>query len=256
MTAYERVLNAQAILLDWDGCVVEDGRFKPGAHRFLHAFGSKTSIISNNSTSKSRTLAAALQRNGIALPATRIHLAGQTALEWAASTCPDASVWVVGEPSMCALARSLGLNRRYDVDDKAVLLLRDTRFSYRKLDRIANLLRSGARLIVANPDLTHPRGEDIAPETGALLSAISACVDLAAVQVDIIGKPHPILFEQALRYAGVAPSDALMIGDNPETDIEGAGRLGIDALLLKGVVSLEAIMNQAKNATPQMRARA
>ncbi len=43
-----------------------------------------------------------------------------------------------------------------------------------------------------------------------------------------INKPNPAIFEYALRVADVAPSKALMIGDNFEVDIEGAYKAGID----------------------------
>jgi HAD superfamily hydrolase (TIGR01450 family) len=257
MNAYDSVLNAGAILLDWDGCVVEGGRFKPGAQHFLRAFGAKTSILSNNSTAKPGALAARLKRGGVVLPADRIHLAGQAALEITAERHPAASVWVVGEPSMCDLARKLGLAPKDGAAETLVVLLRDTRFTYRKLDKITNLLRAGAGLVVANPDLTHPRGVEIAPETGALLAAISACVDLSTVNLEIVGKPHPLLFERALRTAGVSPADALMIGDNPHTDIEGARRLGIGALLLSdGDLTLESLMNLGATRATQARVHA
>lgn len=44
-------------------------------------------------------------------------------------------------------------------------------------------------------------------------------------------KPAPVLFDAALRAAGVAPGEALMVGDNATTD-GGAAALGIPVLLL------------------------
>lgn len=43
-----------------------------------------------------------------------------------------------------------------------------------------------------------------------------------------VNKPHPAIFEHALRVAGVTADKALMIGDNYEVDIEGARGVGID----------------------------
>ncbi len=40
-------------------------------------------------------------------------------------------------------------------------------------------------------------------------------------------KPHEKLFQEALSHAGVAPSEALHVGDMPKADVWGAGRLGI-----------------------------
>ncbi len=45
-------------------------------------------------------------------------------------------------------------------------------------------------------------------------------------------KPHPSIFEEALRRAGVAAAEAVMVGDSVPHDIEGARRLGIRGILI------------------------
>ena len=45
-------------------------------------------------------------------------------------------------------------------------------------------------------------------------------------------KPHPSIFEAALREAQTAPEDAVMVGDSLPHDVEGARRLGMRAVLL------------------------
>jgi putative hydrolase of the HAD superfamily len=45
-------------------------------------------------------------------------------------------------------------------------------------------------------------------------------------------KPHPSIFEEALRQAGAAPHEAVMVGDSPRHDIDGARRLGMRAILV------------------------
>ena len=46
-------------------------------------------------------------------------------------------------------------------------------------------------------------------------------------------KPHQIMFLLTLKKLGIQPKDALMVGDNPLTDIEGANAVGLDTVLLK-----------------------
>ena len=43
-------------------------------------------------------------------------------------------------------------------------------------------------------------------------------------------KPEPEIFEAALARAGVAPGEALHIGDHPEKDVAGARRVGLQAV--------------------------
>ncbi len=45
-------------------------------------------------------------------------------------------------------------------------------------------------------------------------------------------KPHPTIFQAALAALGVAPEEAVMVGDSLEEDIEGALALGMRAILI------------------------
>ncbi len=45
-------------------------------------------------------------------------------------------------------------------------------------------------------------------------------------------KPHPRIFEEALKQAGVGPQEALHIGDSLEDDVSGAKRVGIHSIFL------------------------
>ena len=145
---------------------------------------------------------------------------------------------VLGDNRMKAHGRNHGLNIVAE-DADLVVLLRDRRFTYAKLERAANALRAGARLIVANPDLTHPGPNgQVAPETGALLAALSACVGDAEVEMEIVGKPSPRLFERACRVLEVEPARAVMIGDNPATDGAGAEAFGLPWLMVGAAAPL------------------
>lgn len=127
------------------------------------------------------------------------------------------------DPEAYARARGLMLIER---EADTVLLARDVDFTYSRLEHMVVLLRAGARLVVANIDATHPTADGgLVPETGALLGAITACLPDLTYQV--IGKPEAALFEIALRKAGARPDRAILIGDNPATDGEGAWRLGM-----------------------------
>ncbi len=46
-------------------------------------------------------------------------------------------------------------------------------------------------------------------------------------------KPHPSIFQAALDLLGVIAGEAMMVGDSPLDDIEGARRIGMQAVLLR-----------------------
>lgn len=225
------IAHADGILLDWDGCVAVANRPHRDALAFIERHLAKVAIVSNNSTLLPEDISALLSDAGVPFPSARVFLAGVEALAVATAN-PGARTMVLASPRMKALAHKVGASLvRCDAD--IVVLLRDTRFSYAKLERTVHSLMRGARLIVANPDLTHPGpGGAIVPETGALLAAIGACVDLARIDIQFIGKPSPFLFERACTALKIQPQTAVMIGDNLETDIEGARRLDMPGILL------------------------
>jgi FMN phosphatase YigB (HAD superfamily) len=43
-------------------------------------------------------------------------------------------------------------------------------------------------------------------------------------------KPHPRIFEHALEHLGIAPGDAVMVGDSIRADVVGSQALGMTAI--------------------------
>ena len=229
-----QIESADTLFVDWDGCVFRNHRIIPGADRFLRRRSRKICIVSNNSTDLPSQFASVLASAGVEIPESRIFLAGHAAVDHVVNSFPKKRVFLLGSKAMRRYAREQGVALVKENPD-LVLLLRDSKFSYGKLRASANFVRDGAALIVANSDTSHPGDSGIVPETGALLAAITTCLDRQPRSSTIIGKPSPLLFELALNRVGTQPDNTLVIGDNPITDIEGAARLGIPSVLIDPV---------------------
>ena len=159
---------------------------------------------------------------GLGRLADRIVLAGATAIDEIAMASPEARLALIGSATLAARASMRGLVLT-DRDADFALLTRDVDFTYERLERLVRLLSAGTELIVANIDATHPAADGgLVPETGALLGAVKTC--LPGLRYRAIGKPEEALFRAALLKAGVESCEAIVIGDNPETDGEGARR--------------------------------
>ena len=237
---------AKGILLDWDGCVAVDNRVLGAARRLIEQHADRIAIVSNNSTHVAADLAAILARYGLVVPEDRILLAGVEAVRHV-SVHRTRRIMLIGSPKVRQFARTQGMSLVREHAD-IVVLARDARFTYAKLERAANALQRGADLVVANADRTHPgAGNRLVPETGSLLAALLACVDSVRERMQLIGKPAPLLFELACERLSVAPGEAVMIGDNPETDGEGAKRAGMPAILVGGAspIRLEHLVESA-----------
>lgn len=216
--------------VDLDGTLIAGKKALPGALDLVRQLDGRFVVMSNNSTHTPEELAGELAGMGLPIPPERIILAGMMALSVLAREAPSVGLLIVGSENLKreAARRALGLvERNADI----VLLARDPDFTYDKLERVANELQRGARLIVTNGDLTHP-GLDgaVVPETGSLLQAVLACAPTGSVRV--IGKPEAALFEEAIQRLNATAENCVVIGDNPQTDAAGAKRLGLPYLLL------------------------
>jgi HAD superfamily hydrolase (TIGR01450 family) len=218
-------LQARGYLIDLDGTLISGRTVLPDARWLLDGVAGRYVLVSNNAEHTPAQLSRMLQAMGLKVSADRIVLAGTCAIDRIASAFPGASVMLLGSRALCSYARRKGLHlstARADI----VLVTRDRQFTYAKLEAAAGALTDGARLFVAAPDLNHPgaNGKPV-PETGALAAAILACA--GPRDYTVIGKPERILFEMACRTLGVDFAEAVMIGDNPQTDGLGADRLGM-----------------------------
>lgn len=223
--------SAKGLLVDWDGCLALGDTVLPGAARFLKRYGQRTVIISNNSTALPQDFVARLSEAGVNFPEDRIVLAGVETLHHARNR-GFGRVMILADRRIKTHARALGLEPVRERPE-AVLLMRHTRLTFAALQEAANAVRNGIPLIVSNTDHTHPAPDGgIVPETGALLAVLRACAP--QIRPEIIGKPQPLMFLRGCGILGIAPDKAVMIGDNPETDIKGARALGLGTILVGG----------------------
>ncbi|GAA4341163.1 5' nucleotidase NucF [Pigmentiphaga soli] len=219
-----------AFLVDLDGTLIRESVATSGAARMLDRLRDRYVVVSNNSTDTARSLARKLELLGLPVAPERMVLAGQATIDFVAHAYGTARVLLIAGPTLRGYAQRRGC-LLVDANADLVVLALDKRFSYAKLGLAANELRRGARLIVTNPDASHPSlDQALVPETGALMEAIVRCAGIGPALV--VGKPGNMLFEEGLRRLRAQAADALVIGDNPLTDAHGAVRLGMRYLLV------------------------
>jgi HAD superfamily hydrolase (TIGR01450 family) len=218
-------LHARGYLIDLDGTLLSGRTILPDARWLLKAVAGRHVLVSNNAEHTPHQLSHMLHTLGLEIAEEGIVLAGTCAIDRIAMSYPGGAVMLLGSHALQTYAKDKGLCLDAPKPD-VVLVARDRQFSYAKLAAAAGALTDGAEFYVAAPDLSHPGtdGKPV-PETGALAAAILACA--GARDYIIIGKPEPILFELACKRLGIEPSEAVMIGDNPQTDGLGAHRLGM-----------------------------
>lgn len=99
------------------------------------------------------------------------------------------------------------------------------------LPTLDRLLKAQLPLICINPDL------EVVKQDGTRMWCagwVARHYEQMGGNVTYIGKPYPLVYDEAFAASGVAPSRSLAIGDNLLTDILGANHAGIDSLLVTG----------------------
>lgn len=102
--------------------------------------------------------------------------------------------------------------------------------TYLRLNRAFRLVMGGAPLIAVNRNRYFRHGDSLSLDTGAFVTALEYA---SGTRAELVGKPAPALFTAALDSLGVAPESAVMIGDDVESDVNGARRLSLEALLVR-----------------------
>ena len=105
------------------------------------------------------------------------------------------------------------------------------KWDYKKLNEIFRIVYNGADLIAMQKNkFWKPDGVNLCLDAGAFISAIEYAAGKTSV---LIGKPSPIYFYSAIELLGFKRNTSfIMIGDDVETDIQGAKKLGGISILV------------------------
>jgi ribonucleotide monophosphatase NagD (HAD superfamily) len=225
----------------------------PGARRLidlLNESGKSYFILTNDASRLPQTSADLWAGYGMAVDPKRIVTSGSLLPPYFEhqQLCGSRCV-VMGPRDSAAYVRAAGGRVVTAAEDFQVLVLGDES-GYPFLDTTDAVLTTILRridegkpvhLLLPNPDLIYPKanggfgiaGGCIALMLEAALAARHPCRDDLLFQR--LGKPRAAMFEEALRRSG--SRNAVMVGDQVETDIHGALACGIDAALVTTGVS-------------------
>lgn len=238
-------MQLKAILLDLDGTIYRGSEPIPGAKAFLWRLDQLALpylILTNNSTRTPAQVSDHLQSMGIVCPPDRILTSSQAA----AAFIGQGRVYCIGEDGLRLALQKQGIELA-ESEVSHVVVGMDRGITYAKIERAARLIRAGALFIGSNPDRCFPNEGGISPGNGAILAAIAATADQ---QPTIIGKPERAIVDIALARLGVSAHEAVLIGDNLETDIPAGVRAGVPTVfLLTGVSSRADLTSRAEQPT-------
>jgi len=231
----KRLLKDKTLFLfDLDGVFYrgKESRVKVGGTQAVEAIrkgGKKLLILTNNSTDSAATVHSRLIGFGIPVKKDEVLTSGLLTAQYLEQEHGKVTYFLVGEEGLDAEMKRCGHRRTEGETADFVVVGLDRRLTYDKLDHAARLARNGAGLVATHASRLYMYKSGPAMATGPLVKAIEYASQKRAV---VIGKPSRLMFSIALQRAGMRKRDAVMIGDQADTDILGASRAGIDAILV------------------------
>ena len=249
----ESFKNIRALIIDMDGVLWHGTQAIPGLVEFfktLNELDIRYILATNNASLTPEQYVTKLANMGVTVSQKQILTSGMaTALYLSERVNPkETRVFVVGEDGATQPLVELGftLTGLYEVDntDKPeqkgadiVVCGKDETLTWAKLATATLNIRAGASFIGTNADTTLPTEHGVTHGNGAILAALEVATGVAPT---IIGKPEPIIYQQALALLGISPDETIALGDRLETDILGAVRTGIRSIMVLTGISSEA----------------
>lgn len=223
------------VMLDLDGTLYIGNQPIPGAHqalRQLRARGLQLRFITNTTTKTQPQLVAQMRELGFELDEAELISApvgARLALEQIQCDLGrPVRIWPVVAESI--LPDFAGFVRDEQSPDYLVLGDIGERWDLPLINRLFQVLHSGAQLIALHKNRFWQTPGGLHVDIGFFVAGLEYVCSKPALAM---GKPNADFFQRVLGSAGVTASEALMVGDDIDSDVGGAQALGIAGALVK-----------------------
>ena len=247
------------LLVDLDGVVYRGAEPVPGIAEVLAArarAGDEIVYVTNNSMHYRADYVTRLESLGAPVTADRVVSSPRATALYIAEHMPEVRrVLAVGASSLDRELRDVGLDvvnaghaaermAKEGVDGLvaagrpgAVVVGLDPNLTYLRIAAAADCIRGGAIFLATNRDPVYPVESGLRPGAGSVVAAIEAATGRSPT---VIGKPGPLLLEEAASTVGRSAREAVVIGDGIGTDLAAARAVGARSILMLTGVSTAA----------------
>lgn len=225
--------GVRGIVLDMEGVLHVDWRPIDGSAEAvgaLAASGIELGVLTNTTGRTRAEIAERLAGMGFLIPAGRIITAASAAADHLRARHPGERVFAMIEAGVEPDMEGVKL-----VDDPAqaeVVLLGgpDDSWTYARLNAVFRALRSGVPLVAMQRNRWWPTADGPSLDAGMFVAGLEYS---ASVTAAVIGKPSPAIYRTACELLGVTPETAMMVGDDPESDLAPAAGIGMRTCLVR-----------------------
>lgn len=185
-------------------------------------------FVTNNSTKTSIQVAERLNGMGIAARPEDIFTSSMATAAYMLSEGKPKTVYAIGETGLKDALKESGFTEERE-NPAYVVVGMDTSLTYEKAAEAVLAIRNGATFISTNADAAIPTERGLLPGNGSITALVAVASETKPL---VVGKPERIIMDQALARLGVSKDEAIMVGDNYDTDILAGINSGMDTLLV------------------------
>ncbi len=245
--------NIKNLILDMDGVIWRGTTLMPGFVNFfeiLRRLDINFVMATNNASSVATEYVAKFAKYGVEIGIENVVTSGEATADYLkekyGKKVEETAVYVVGSPTLkqaiadrgFQLVPFNGLEVAEQVDAVVVGFHREA--TYKTLAIGSLYVHKGATFIGTNPDQSFPSEIGPLPGAGSLQAVIHTATGIAPT---VIGKPGPIMFEQAMARLGGTQENTAMVGDRLSTDIAGGKAAGLRTIMVLSGISSRADMD-------------
>ena len=245
MVAWSRI---KGFIIDMDGVLWHGKQPMPGLVDFfatLRRCQKRFVLATNNASQTQQQYVDKLARFGVTVSPDEILTSSMATTHYLLQQCGQdkRTAYVIGEAGLTEPMRIAGFELTAPIAttelspvDMVVCGL-DRELTWNKLATATLHLHQGAAFYATNGDTTLPTELGNMIGNGGTIAALTAATGRVPM---VIGKPGPILYQQALALLGLAKEETIAIGDRLDTDILGAVNTGVESILLLSGISSRA----------------
>lgn len=207
-------------LIDLDGTMYRGNDNIDGAREFIAYLIENNQpfyFLTNNATRTKQQNKEHMERLGFkGIQEDMFYTSSMAAASYVAGSSPLRKAFVIGKAGLKEALLEAGFELVEDEVADFVFVGLDDQANYERYSKALSQLMNGAKLIGTNNDRKLPHGKGFKVGNGAIVDMF----EYASEQVSPkIGKPYPIILEEALKYFHLKKDEVMVVGDNLETDI-------------------------------------
>jgi HAD superfamily hydrolase (TIGR01458 family) len=219
----------KAIFFDIDGTLVGAGKTLPGAPEAVASarrLGLAVRFLTNATSRDPAEIASDLRSRGFAIEDDEIQTATTACVEYLKSR-PGITCHLIAPPSVRPMFDEIATSESHP--DVVVICDIGEHFNFQVLNEAFLMLRAGAELVAPQKGLFWFDHDGPKLDCGSFIVGLEAATGKKAT---VTGKPSELFFQRAFARVGCCASEALVVGDDINTDVLGARRVGASSLLV------------------------